>query len=120
MTAPSVPLKARTRLRAGPRADLTRSFHPGIPHCPGFEPEPRVTVYDRAPRPRTRGPGILTHEYRHAGQWGMDVLVTLFEERNIIACGYETTDTDPGFTVSKGAAPLEQSGYPARAFAVCP
>jgi kynurenine formamidase len=253
MTAQSGPLKALAMLRTGRWVDLTHSFHPGIPHCPSFEPERRVIVYDQASRSGTRGSGFLTHEYRHVGQWGthvdppahfvpglrfqdqipvtemilplvildvhqqaasnpdyvitpadladwesrhgpvaegsfaalrtdwshrwpdqdqmmnpgpdgvnhypgwgMEVLVTLFEERNIIACGHETTDTDPGFTVSKGAAPLERyvlsqdryqielltaldeipecgavivaswpkaqngSGYPARAFAVCP
>jgi kynurenine formamidase len=247
------PLAALDLLRAGRWVDLTHAFHPGIPHCPAFEPEQRTVIYDHAPREGTRGSGFLAHEYRHVGQWGThvdppahfvpglryqdqipvtemilplvvldiheqaandpdyratptdlakwesrhgpmpagsfvalrtdwshrwpsqermmnadadgvyhypgwsrEVLATLFEDRDITACGHETTDTDPGTVVSRVQAPLERyvlardryqielltaldqvpehgavivatwpkahngSGFPARAFAICP
>jgi kynurenine formamidase len=250
---PGAPLAALDLLRQGRWVDLTHAFHPGIPHCPSFEPEQRLVLYDYEPGQGSRGSGFLAHEFRHVGQWGThvdppahfvrglrfqdeipvtemilplvvldvheqvarnadyvvadadltgweerhgpipagsfvalrtdwshrwpsqerminadsrggfhypgwseEVLVTLFEDRDITACGHETTDTDPGIVVSGGTAPLESyvlgrdryqielltaldqvpeygavivaawpkaakgSGFPARAFAICP
>ncbi|MFI6522772.1 cyclase family protein [Spirillospora sp. NPDC050679] len=253
MTAPSGPLAALEELRRGRWVDLTHAFHPGIPHCPSFEPERRTAVYGYEPGEGTRGSGFLAHEYRHVGQWGThvdppahfvpglrfqdqipvtemmlplvvldvhrqvvddpdycvtpadlaaweerhgrvpdgsfvalrtgwsarwpsqeamlntgpdgvhhypgwsrEVLAVLLRDRGVLACGHETTDTDPGTVVSQGRAPLERfllehdryqielltaldrvpptgavivatwpkakdgSGFPARAFAICP
>lgn len=37
----------------------------------------------------------------HFPGWGMSAMRYLCEERNITACGHETTDTDPGISVSR-------------------
>lgn len=44
----------------------------------------------------------------HYPGWSRQVLEVLFEQRGIIACGHETTDTDPGRAVSGGDASLER------------
>jgi kynurenine formamidase len=51
----------------------------------------------------TDGDGV-----HHYPGWSLDVLMTLFEDRDVTACGHETTDTDPGIVVSEGRAPLER------------
>lgn len=43
----------------------------------------------------------------HYPGWSREVLVYLFEERDITASGHETTDTDPGVSTSKGDYSLE-------------
>lgn len=43
----------------------------------------------------------------HYPGWGREVLSYLYEKRNITASGHETTDTDPGLTVSQDEYPLE-------------
>ncbi len=43
----------------------------------------------------------------HYPGWSREVLVYLYEQRNITASGHETTDTDPGVATSKGDYSLE-------------
>jgi kynurenine formamidase len=43
----------------------------------------------------------------HFPGWGVDALEFLCQERNIRACGHETTDTDPGFVISRDEFPAE-------------
>lgn len=43
----------------------------------------------------------------HFPGWSMEVLRFLIVERNVTAIGHDTTDTDPGFVVSRREAPLE-------------
>lgn len=45
--------------------------------------------------------------YHYPG-WSRSVLATLFEQRGVTACGHETTDTDPGTSVSRGDSSLER------------
>lgn len=44
---------------------------------------------------------------KHFPGWSLEVLKFLFEERQITACGHETTDTDPGLSCSRGDYSLE-------------
>ncbi len=44
---------------------------------------------------------------RHFPGWSVDALKFLVLERNIVAIGHETTDTDPGITVSDDRYPAE-------------
>lgn len=44
----------------------------------------------------------------HFPGWSLPALRLLFESRGIVACGHETTDTDPGVAVSRGDASLER------------
>lgn len=44
---------------------------------------------------------------RHYPGWSLEVLRFLYEERNITASGHETTDTDPGKSVSRNDYTLE-------------
>lgn len=53
--------------------DLTHSFHPGIPHWPGFDDEERVTTYSYEPGTGKKGSGFLAHQYTIPGQWGTHV-----------------------------------------------
>jgi kynurenine formamidase len=73
MRTGNTPLSALEALRRGRWVDLTHAFHPDIPHCPSFQPEQRVVLYDHEPGRGTDGSGFLAHEYRHVGQWGTHV-----------------------------------------------
>ncbi|WP_100470696.1 cyclase family protein [Mycobacteroides abscessus] len=44
----------------------------------------------------------------HYPGWSLEVLQALFERRGVVACGHETTDTDPGVSVSRGDSSLER------------
>ncbi len=39
--------------------------------------------------------------------WSLEVLEALLSERDVVAIGHDTTDTDPGLVVSRREAPLE-------------
>jgi alkanesulfonate monooxygenase SsuD/methylene tetrahydromethanopterin reductase-like flavin-dependent oxidoreductase (luciferase family) len=84
------PLAALDLPRAGRWVDLTHAFHPGIPHCPAFEPEQRTVIYDHAPREGTRGSGFLAHEYRHVGDIGTDPKTLARLHRRIKETGAES------------------------------
>ena len=43
----------------------------------------------------------------HFPGWSLDVLRFLAEQRDVVAIGHDTTDTDPGIVVSRREAPLE-------------
>jgi kynurenine formamidase len=43
----------------------------------------------------------------HFPGWSVEALKFLCEERDIVACGHETTDTDPGILVCKDQFPAE-------------
>lgn len=43
----------------------------------------------------------------HFPGWSLEVLRFLAEERDVVAIGHDTTDTDPGIVVSRREAPLE-------------
>jgi len=43
----------------------------------------------------------------HYPGWSLEVLRLLFEERGAVACGHETTDTDPGLATSRDDYSLE-------------
>jgi kynurenine formamidase len=43
----------------------------------------------------------------HFPGWSTELLRFLVEERQIVACGHETTDTDPGILISKDEFPAE-------------
>jgi kynurenine formamidase len=43
----------------------------------------------------------------HFPGWSADVLQLLVTERDVLAIGHDTTDTDPGLVVSRHQAPLE-------------
>ncbi len=43
----------------------------------------------------------------HYPGWSKEVLIYLYEQRNLTASGHETTDTDPGVATSKGDYSLE-------------
>ncbi len=43
----------------------------------------------------------------HYPGWSVDALRFLVEERNVVAIGHETTDTDPGKEVSRGRYPAQ-------------
>lgn len=43
----------------------------------------------------------------HWPAWGIPALRFLCEERGIVACGHDTTDTDPGYVVSRLDYPAE-------------
>ncbi|WP_378941214.1 cyclase family protein [Mesorhizobium sp. ANAO-SY3R2] len=43
----------------------------------------------------------------HFPGWGEEALRFLAEERDVVAIGHDTTDTDPGVVVGAGQAPLE-------------
>lgn len=53
--------------------DLTHSFHPGIPHWPGFPDEKRETLYWYDPGVGTLGSGFYAQSFTHVGQWGTHV-----------------------------------------------
>lgn len=53
--------------------DLTHTFHPGIPHWPGFPDERRTTLYWYEPDVGTLGHGFFAEEFCHVGQWGTHV-----------------------------------------------
>lgn len=53
--------------------DLTHSFHPGIPHWPGFDDEERVATYFYDEGIGKKGAGFLAHQYTIPGQWGTHV-----------------------------------------------
>lgn len=46
-------------------------------------------------------------QVKHFPGWSRDVLTYLFEQREIVACGHETTDTGPGLECSRGDYSLE-------------
>ncbi len=43
----------------------------------------------------------------HFPGWSLEVLRYVFEKRNAVACGHETTDTDSGLSISRGDVSLE-------------
>jgi kynurenine formamidase len=43
----------------------------------------------------------------HFPGWSQEVLQYIFEQRNAVACGHETTDTDSGQAISRGDVSLE-------------
>jgi kynurenine formamidase len=45
---------------------------------------------------------------RHYPGWSLEVLRLLYERRHVTASGHETTDTDPGFAVSRDDYSLER------------
>lgn len=53
--------------------DLTHTFHPQIPHWPGFDPEKRTTTYYYDEMIGTKGSGFLVQRYNLPGQWGTHV-----------------------------------------------
>jgi kynurenine formamidase len=53
--------------------DLTHTFHPGIPHWPGFPDEKLTTLYWYEPGVGTMGSGFFAEEFCHVGQWGTHV-----------------------------------------------
>ncbi len=44
---------------------------------------------------------------KHFPGWSLEALKFIFEERQIMACGHETTDTNPGLDCSRGDYSLE-------------
>jgi kynurenine formamidase len=44
---------------------------------------------------------------RHTPGWSVEALRFLCEERDIVACGHDTGDTDPGVLVTRGECPAE-------------
>lgn len=47
------------------------------------------------------------NKVKHFPGWSLEVLQLLFEQRRIIACGHETTDTNSGMECSQGDYSLE-------------
>jgi kynurenine formamidase len=107
--------------------DLTHAFDPSIPSDPdavvrlsdvaGWERR-HGTFPDKAfvalrtgwglrwPD-RTRMSNRDTGGTAHFPGWSAEVLRFLAEQRAVVAIGHDTTDTDPGFVVSRREAPLE-------------
>ncbi len=44
---------------------------------------------------------------RHTPGWSVEALRFLCERRDLLACGHDTGDTDPGVTVTRGECPAE-------------
>ncbi|MDL1955661.1 MAG: cyclase family protein [Candidatus Desulfofervidus auxilii] len=53
--------------------DLTHTFHPGIPHWPGFPDEKIETLYWYEKGVGSMGSGFFTRRYCLVGQWGTHV-----------------------------------------------
>jgi kynurenine formamidase len=72
-TAPPSLWETLKELQSHTFVDLTHSFHPGIPHWPGFDDEVRTQIYGYEPGEGTQGSGFLAHRYELVGQWGTHV-----------------------------------------------
>lgn len=90
--------------QGGTHVDPPAHFVPGLRHqdeIPVTEMILLLVVLDIIAQAAADADGVL-----HYPGWSLEVLVTLFEQHGVVACGHETTDT--GVAVSHGDTSRER------------